>query len=162
MTPRAKMPIKKNKISYTLDLEDQFDEAGIKPSQRKALSELVGVTLLSEIVSYLDKGNTPVSKGQYKRSLSKEYREKKRAQGKRGYADMQLTESMLNNLTINPTKKGVEIKLTDSLEKKKAYNHNVGDTLPRRQWLPNDEAGESFKRTIISKVKEVISDASED
>jgi hypothetical protein len=156
------MPIKKNKISYTLDLEQEFNKADIAPSKRKSLSELIGITLLDEIVSYLDKGTTPVSKGEYKRSLSKEYREKKRSEGKRSYADMQLTESMLNNLSIIPTKKGVEIKLTDSLEKKKAYNHNVGDTLPKRQWLPNDEAGESFKRSIISKVKEVIQDASED
>lgn len=156
------VPIKKNKISYKLDLEAEFNKKNIKPSKRKALSELIGVTLIDEITQYLDKGTTPVSKGKYKRSLNKEYKEKKTKEGKKGFADMQLTESMLNNLTIKPTKKDVEIKLTNSTEKKKAYNHNIGDTLPQRQWLPNDEQGETFKRTITKKIKDIINDASDD
>ena len=72
------LPIKKNKISYKLDLEEEFNKADIKPSKRKALSELIGVTLIDEITQYLDKGTTPVSKGKYKRSLSKEYKAEKK------------------------------------------------------------------------------------
>ena len=156
------MPIKKNKISYKLDLKDKFNKKKIAPSKRKALSELIGVTILDEIVQYLDKGSTPVSKGEYKRGLSKEYKAKKTKQGKRSYADMQLTESMLSNLRVDARKDSVELKLTDSTEKKKAYNHNVGDTLPKRQWLPDDSKDEKLKRTITSKINRIIDDASED
>lgn len=165
------MPIKKNKVSYTLDLESEFNKADIKPSKRKALSELIGVTILDEIVQYLDKGTTPVSKGEYRKSLkSKEYKEKKTKEGKKSFADMQLTESMLNNLRVDATKKDVTIKLTDKTEKLKAYAHNTGyeghptikDPRLKRQWLPDDSQGESFKRTITKKVKDIIQDASED
>lgn len=164
------VPIKKNKISYKLDLEAEFNKKNIKPSKRKSLSELIGVTLIDEITQYLDKGTTPVSKGKYKRSLNKEYKEKKTKEGKKGFADMQLTESMLNNLTIKPTKKDVEIKLTDSTEKKKAYAHNTGykghpsleNPKLKRQWLPDDDKGETFKRTITKKIKDIINDASDD
>lgn len=155
------MPIKKNKVSYKLDLESLFDDAGVEKNRtkRKALSELVGVTLIDEVVSYLDKGVTPVSNGTYKRSLtSKEYKAKKIKEGKSSFADMQLTESMLNNLSIKATSKDVELKITDSTEKKKAFNHNKGDTLPQRQWLPDDSGNEKFKRGIIKKIKDIIKD----
>lgn len=156
------MPITKNKVSYTLNLEDEMDKAGIKPSKRKALSELIGVTVLDEIVQYLDKGKTPVKNGQYKRSLSKEYKEKKKKEGKATFADMQLTESMLNNLRIDARKDSMTIKLTDRTEKLKAYNHNKGETLPVRQWLPDDSEDEELNIRIMKKVKDTIKDASED
>lgn len=156
------MPISKSKVSYTFDLEDEFEKAKIKPSKRKELSEIVGLTILDEIVSYLDKGTSPVAKGQYKRTLSKEYKAQKKAAGKRTFADMQLTDSMLENLRVDATKKNVSIKLTDKTEKLKAYNHNKGDTLPVRQWLPDDAENQTLKRTIVKKIKDIISDASED
>lgn len=156
------MPIKKNKISYKLDLEDFFESNNIKPSKRKELSELAGATLLGEVLAYLDRGITPVSKGQYKKSLSPEYKKVKKKKGGSGIADMQLSDDMLNSIQINPSTSGVEIKIADTLQKKKAYNHNKGDTLPQRQWLPDDELDETFKATIIKRVKDTIKDASED
>lgn len=155
------MPIKKNKISYTLNLEDEFNKNEIKPSKRKQLSELIGAELINEIVTYLDRGITPVSKGEYKRSLSKKYKEIKKKKTGVTFADLQLESDMLSNLSIKATKTGVEIQITDNTQKKKAYNHNVGDTLPKRQFLPNDENNEQFKATIIKRVKDNIRNASE-
>ena len=154
------MPITKSKISYTYDLQEEFDKADVKPSKRKELSEIIGLTILDEIVSYLDKGISPVSGGKYKRTLSKEYKKQKTSAGKKSFADMQLTDSMLDNLKIDATKKDVSIKITDKTEKLKAYNHNKGDTLPVRQWLPDDQEDQTLKRTITKKIKDLIQDAS--
>lgn len=156
------MPIKKNKISYSLDLEAEFDKQNIKPSQRKALSDVIGGVLLDEMLQYLDKGSSPVAKGQYKKTLSKEYKKIKKKKTGKSIADLQLTDSMLGDLKFTSTKKGVELKITDSEQKKKSYNHNVGDTLPTRQFLPNDANNETFKRPIMKKIKDIIKDASED
>jgi len=144
------MPIKKNKISFTLDLSKQIKK--IKPSKRKEVTELIGVTVIDAMGEYLDKGSSPVSKGSYK---------KKMADGKT-ISDLYETGAMLGNLKFINTKEKVEFKITDTTEKLKAFNHNTGDTLPTRQFLPDDEKGEKFKRSIMQKVKGIINDASED
>ena len=101
------LPITKTKVSYKLDLEDEFNKKDIAPSKRKTLSELVGVALLDEMVSYLDRGVTPVSKGKYKKSLDKDYKAAKVKAGGKSYSDMQLEGSMLSNGTVVATKSGV-------------------------------------------------------
>lgn len=153
------MPIQKSKISYTLDLNsDDFASRlnKIKPSKRKEVTELIGVTILDEIRSYTEKGQSPVSGGSYKSSLSKEYAKKT---GKK-ISDLFLEGDMLGNLSFSNFKDRVTIKITDPLQKKKAYNHNVGDTLPQRQFMPDDD--ESFKKPIIDKVKRILDDAAKE
>ena len=70
------------------------------------------------------------------------------------------------DLTVSSTKKDVTLKITNTTEKKKAFNHSTikdsKNKLPQRQFLPDDSDGEVFKRSIKLKVKEMIADASED
>jgi hypothetical protein len=42
----------------------------------------------------------------------------------------------------------------DSDEAPKAYNHNVGDTLPQRQFIPMED--QNFKSEIMAGIDEVI------
>ena len=53
-----------------------------------------------------------------------------------------------------------KIKITKSKEIKKFYNHNVGDSIPQRQSLPND--GEGFRVGLMRKINKVIRDAKKD
>jgi len=147
------MPIKKNKISYTLDLSEQLTK--IKPSKRKAVSELIGLTIVDSIEEYTAKGVSPVSKGSYKKSLSKEYAKKT---GKKT-ANLYESGDMFGDMRVDSFKDKVTIKITNKKEKLVSYNHNVGDTLPVRKFLPNDEHNEVFKRSITKKIKDIIKDA---
>ena len=38
----------------------------------------------------------------------------------------------------------------------KAYNHNVGDTLPQRQFMPDEELGELFTDEIMEGVIKIL------
>lgn len=161
------MPITKGKISYTLNLKDEFDKNGIKDTDKKdTLLKAAGSLILSEVVQYLDKGVTPVSKGSYKKSISPEYKKVKTKKGGKPLADMQLTDNMLNSIEFRNSGNKLTIGIvgTDKdtkTSKLKAYNHNVGDTLPKRQWLPDDSKDEKFKRSIIKKVKDLIKSEAE-
>lgn len=148
------MPIRKNKISYTLDLKEELDN--LKPSQRKTAAEAVGLYLLDSIVQELDAERSPVDGGSYKKGLSKKYKEKKRAAGKGTKADLQLDGDMLGNVSIKATKNSVTLQITNNTEKKKAFNHNTGDTLPARQFLPDDENNQVFKRKITKRIDTII------
>jgi hypothetical protein len=130
----------------------------VKPSKRKALTELIGVVMIDSIEEHLSRGVSPVSKGKFKKTLSKEYAKKT---GKK-VANLDESGELLGDLRIDNFKDRVTIKITDKKEKLVSYNHNTGDTLPVRKFMPNDETGEVFKRSITKKIKDIISDASED
>ena len=48
------------------------------------------------------------------------------------------------------------IAITNSVQKKKAFNFNTGDTLPERQFLP--ETGQNFRPSIVNGIKRIIKD----
>ena len=153
------MPISKRKMSYTLDLEEELKD--VKPSKRKTAAEAVGLALLDRMKSYLDEGISPVSgKGQFKELTSK-YKKMKRKLGKGSKPNLQLFGDMTGNLKIEAKKTAVTIKLTDSTEKKKGFNHNVGDTLPRRQWMPDDTDEQKLK-DVNKVVKAVVREYSDE
>lgn len=129
----------------------------VPKKDRKEVTEQIGLAIIDSIGEYLDKGSTPVSNGEFKRSLSPKYKDKT---GKR-FSDLDLTGDMLGSLTLENTANKVTLKITDPTQKKKAFNHNVGDTLPARQFLPDDLKGEKFKRSITKRIKDIINDASE-
>ena len=122
----------------------------IKPGKRKKANEDAGKYVLSEIKKFVKKEASPVKNQTNKwQGLEKKYKKWKRGLGKGTRANLHLKGDMLDSVKVKADKKGFELKVTDKLQKKKAYNHNVGDTLPKRQWLPNDEAKQTFKKRIL-------------
>lgn len=119
--------------------------------------------LLTEIENYTRAGISPVDGGEFA-DLSTKYKKKKQAMGKGGQADLHLTNAMINAIQARFKENGVELAITNSKEKKKAYNHNVGDTLPERPFLPDDSARgakKKFAPAIERAIKEII-DANKD
>ena len=60
---------------------------------------------------------------------------------------------MRANITFEETVDGIEVGIfedADEIERLKAFNHNTGDTLPQRQFIPNDN--QNFKKSIMNKV----------
>lgn len=112
----------------------------------------VGDILVEQINDYLDRSTSPVSGGPYK------------PQKKDGSASQLFMEGdMRAEITFIETDDGVEVGIFDGApdkEIKKAYNHNVGDTLPTRRFIPLED--ETFKRDIMSKVKKAVSEVRQD
>lgn len=67
-------------------------------------------------------------------AYSKEYAAKKGVS--RNAVDLILEGDMLNSFEENKKQKNiVKIKMQDGVETLKAYNHNIGDTLPKREFF---------------------------
>ena len=129
------MPIQKNKISYLLDLEKKLEK--IPRSKRSAAKNAVGEFILSKIDELTQREISPVT-GEKFEPLSPEYKDAKKAQGKGTKANLVLNDIMLSSTHFVNKQNGIEIKIVDGLEKKKAHNHNLGVTLPKRPFIPDD------------------------
>ena len=67
------------------------------------------------------------------KKYSKDYAAKKGVS--RDNVDLFLEGDMLDSLDYELTAKGVKIKIDDGSEAPKAFNHQTGDTLPKRQFF---------------------------
>lgn len=116
---------------------------------------------MSEIELSLNSQISPVT-GERFEPLSKEYRELKMKKVGNKKANLKLEGDMRSALKTQIKSDGVEFKITDSLEKKKAYNHTIGDTLPRRPLLPDDSKKKgkyaTFDESIKRGIKSIIDD----
>tara|TARA_Y100000593_G_scaffold76291_1_gene140972 strand:- start:88 stop:564 length:477 start_codon:yes stop_codon:yes gene_type:complete len=142
------MPIKKGKMSFKVDLTSELDDLGISGNKRKQAAQAAGEVALGGILEATSQEVSPVNRMRGFPALQKDYKKFKRKKGKGSKANLRLNEEMLPSMRVEADKNSFTIKITDSVEKKKAYNHNTGDTLPRRQFLPNDEEGQQLKPGI--------------
>ena len=143
------MPIKKSEISYKVDLSKEMKEKGVTGVEnRTKAAEAAGEVALSGIYEAVSQEMSPVNRMRGFKGLSEEYKKFKRKQGKGSKANLELTGSMLNSLSVKANSRGFTIEIEDDGELEKSYNHNVGDTLPRRQFLPDDVRGQKLKPGI--------------
>ena len=153
------MPIEEKKIRYTVDLTEELDKRNVKPHKRKEATMEAGEEALKNILQYSEAQKSSVS-GKGWKELSEKYKNFKKEMGKGGKANLKLHGDMLSSLKVESNRKSFTIKITDPDEKKKAYNHNTEkdsvNTSPKRQFLPNDEDGESFHKPIETKYKKKL------
>ena len=121
------MPITLDQVTKEIDLKlpDSLPDA-IKSDIKAEVGDFVLVSILD----YVGDGKSPVS-GRAFKALDKEYAE--REKGGRTLPNLELEGDMLRSLEFKPTDKGIEIGIFDSSQTPKAFNHNTGDTLPKRQ-----------------------------
>ena len=150
------MPIEKKKIRYTVDLTEELDKRNVKPHKRKEATRAAGEEALKNILQYTESQRSSVTGDKWQGLKSKRYKDLKKKMGKGSKANLRLNEDMLPSLSVESNRKSFTIKITDPTEKKKAYNHNTGDTLPKRQFIPNDEDGESFHDPIETRYKKKL------
>jgi hypothetical protein len=126
-------------MSQEVDLSELLGRAP-KPVELAAFEEQAVETIIQRTQSGDDRNGRPFT------PYSPEYAEEK------GSSDVDLTlmGDMLLGVKTRRTMNGVEIYL-ESDQVPKGYNHQVGDTLPKREWfgLTEDEA-----RSIANRVKE--------
>lgn len=114
-------------------------------SKRKEAKELIGVFVLDSIYNDTSSAISPVT-GKRFTPLSDKYKKVKKKITGKTIADLRLFEKMLPSLKVRNTTDGIKLEVTNKKEILKAYNHNTGDTLPQRQFLP-DDGGESIEPT---------------
>lgn len=156
------MPIQLNKISYTVDLEEDMDDLDIAQGKRKQAALEAGKKAVEEIKNYTAQAKSPVKYHNPYKGLSEKYADFKKKKGKLPIPNLRLNDDMLNSIKVESTKKGFTLKITNSTEKKKAYNHNTPkdsiNKLPRRQFIPDDQNKGEFKpaikRELLKKLKE--------
>jgi hypothetical protein len=134
------MPINLNQVTTEIELD--LDK--VPRNLRAQVKRTVGEVIIDEINSHLDRSTSPVSGGDYKRTK------------KDGSPSQLLEEGDLRSNLESRNRAGntIEIGIFNSKQAPKAFNHNVGDTLPTRQFIPFE--GENFKRKIKSRINETI------
>jgi hypothetical protein len=143
------MPITQDQVTKEIDLQlpDILPESVASEIKRD-----VGDYVTVAILDYVGQGQSPVQGGKKFKQLSKEYADEEK--GGRREPNLELNGDMLGSLTYKATDKGVEVGIFDSSQAPKAYNHCVGDTLPKRQFIP--DKSQSFVGEIEKGIRELV------
>lgn len=116
---------------------------GLSKKEKTKVKNEVAEYVLTEIENHTQAETSPVDGSTFKK-LSKKYAEIKKKRVGNKDPDLHLTNRMLDSLMVKNKENGIEFKITDRKEKLKSFNHNKGDTLPKRQFLPDDSKGGKF------------------
>ena len=143
------MPSGRNEVSYyfnTFELTKDIDDNVLEDANFAA-----GEVAVDAIREYAQQRKSTVKgvNGKYAK-LSKEYAVRKQEQVGNKSPNLELTGSMLDGLQVDSDDDGFIIRVDDA-DVEKAYNHQVGDTLPKRQFLPLDN--QTFKGEILKRIK---------
>ena len=148
------MPINKQKVSFTYNLGSLLED--VPDEDREDAAFDAGNAALDAVKGYMEGSSSPVKgEGKFK-ALSKDYKKKKRKIAGNDKANLKLFGDLDEAMEIDADINSFTISIRDD-NTEKAYNHNVGDTLPKRQFIPDDSRGETFKRSVVKKIKEQIS-----
>jgi len=150
-----KSNISLDKTEVKIDLKKELK--GLDSATKSKVSAEIADLLRREVGNDAVNGARSSVTGQKFKGLSKAYRAFKKSQTGSTKANLVLDGDMLGNLKKQSGVQSVKLKITRSKEIKKFFNHNTGDTLPKRQVLPNE--GESFRSGIMKKINKVIRDA---
>lgn len=142
------MPISQDQVTKEVNLNLP---SGLDSSVAKEIKEEVGDFIKVSILDYVGDGKSPVTGRPFK-ALNTDYAEEEK--GGRRLANLDLNGDMLNAVEFKITPDGVEVGIFDSGQSPKAYNHNQGDTLPRRQFIP--EPKQRFVGDIERGINEIV------
>lgn len=146
------LTLKKSDVSQTINLEELF---GVSFRGERELRLAIAQKIIDHIKERTESGKT-VSGGSFA-PYSKEYKKTTIFNLlKSGTTpDLTLTGNMLASMDVlGEGPNTVRIGFGDELERLKAFNHNTGDTVPRRPFfgVSKDEA----KRIVLDEFKEEI------
>ena len=149
-------------------LVNVFKDLGlnIPPENRKEALAAAADFIKEQILSRSAEGKTSVAGGRWKRSLSKEYREKKEAETGEGVANMELSGEMLDALEVMPEGDKIRIEVGgDQVDK--AEGNLLGsyggspDPEKAREFMPHVR-GQKLHRQILDGLAELLQDYVED
>ena len=117
--------------------------------EKSIIQSRVAKLLDDSVASFLDSSSSPVKKGKFKPF---------KAEG--GASQLFETGALRGSIVSEPqglsfVKFGIPTN-AEKVQRLKSFNHNVGDTLPVRQFVPRDN--ETFKQPILTGIKRIIED----
>lgn len=129
------MPISQEEV--TTALKFNLPE-WVSDSDRVDILTELGDFIVNEVISYTTSGVSPVTGSAFKK-LNSKYAAAEKAGDT--VANLSLHGDMLDALTyhIDASAGELIVGIFDEKQAPKAYNHNVGDTLPRRPFIPNND-----------------------
>lgn len=140
------------KVKYDFNPLAQID-IRLSSDEKDDLLDRISNYVLESVLSDVGEARSPVT-GKPFPKLSKDYAEKVG----RKVATLELTGDMLDSLKIERKKSLLRLTVPDD-EQGKADGHNnfSGESpLPERKFIPDAEAGESFRPEIIGGIKDII------
>jgi hypothetical protein len=147
------------KVTHKIDLTKIKNYDRLKKTVQTKVKKEVADLVKESIFAHLGEGRTPVKGAPYKRSLSPAYKERKGEHSSVDFANLELHGDMLDALKTKNYSDGVEVGIfAGGVVRKKAYNHNVGDTLPTRRFIPLEDEKFKVDPEIKKIVKEFYSD----
>jgi hypothetical protein len=153
------------KLTKIINLSD-YGIKDVPKSEKESIKEDIAEYILNSILDSVADAKSPVSGEGWKKTLSKDYKQKKAEISGNTTANMELFGDMLDSLTYRISGNRIEVGFFDKEQAKKAdgHGHNqiFGENkyLPRRRIIPDED--QTFKKDIISNVERIIADASED
>lgn len=145
-----------NKVFFDFD---PFEKTGVEVSDKnreKALQAVIDFVLEQELL-YIGSGRSPVAGGEWKKSLSKEYKAFKKNESSVGFANLELTGAMLDALEVIPVNDSTLRLQIQGKQAGKADGHNnhSGDsTLPPREFIPRED--QTFRRDIWAGIESIL------
>lgn len=142
---------------------DPFEMFGIeKPKSRSDRSTAVdeaAIALKEFMLDSISKGQSPVSGGSWKRTLSKKYAEQKKEISGVAFANLELYGDMLDDMIVEARGDKIIVGFGSSEQAMKADGHNHSglfgeSSLPKREFIPKE--GGKFKREILTELKSII------
>lgn len=169
------LKVKKNSVEQTIDLKEKF---GVDFRGKDNLKQLIGQAIIDRIVERskngegvsikegTDQGRSVKLKSPYSKTYADSL-EFKAAGKQKNDVNMTLTGQMLGSIDIKRIEGNkITIGWNDTEENNKAYNHIVGDTVPKRPFfgVTNKELRDlksSFKEDIDRAIKVKQSEGTE-
>lgn len=115
---------------------------------------------MSEIENHTQAGVSPVTGGKFQSYKNKTYAKKKQKLTGSTVPDLHLKDNMIESIHAGFKENSIDFKITDPLEKKKSFNHNTGDTVRKRQHIPNDSdtrgRGVGFSKPIRDGIRDIL------
>ena len=145
-------------MNYNLDL--QKDLKGLNKKEKAAAKRKIAEFILTEIENSTSAGFSPVTGSKFVDYKSKKYKAIKKKLTGSSTPDLHSKDDLIESIHAGFKENSIDFKVTDSLQKKKLFNHNTGDTVRKRMSLPNDsldkgrEAG--FSKPIREGVRDIL------
>lgn len=128
----------------------KLDLSGLTQEQKTRAKELAGNILVDQINSFLDRSLTPVKGGRWTR---------KKADG--SVSTLFQDGDMRSQITFQELEDEDAIMVgifsdAPAVETAKSFNHNTGDTVPQRRFIPSPN--QVFRPVIMNKINSAINE----
>lgn len=148
------MPISKGEVSYTYDASKLLED--VPEDDREDATYEAGEAALQKIHEYMENERSPVAGNRKKFEALKNdgYKAYKKSKVGNQRPNLMLTGNMIESMEVDADDSSFTISVEGTKEKLKAYNHNKGDTVTKRQFMPEDN--QKFKGDIVKVIKKTI------